>query len=103
MSSPAVPSVPLLHGASIPQLGLGTFPMDSAQSEVAVATAIELGYRSFDTAENYGNEAGVAAGVRASGIARDEVFVTSKFNKGWHGVDLAADALDASLERMGFD
>jgi 2,5-diketo-D-gluconate reductase A len=103
MSSPAVPTVLLLHGAVIPQLGLGTFPMNDAETEVAVAAAIELGYRSFDTAENYHNEAGVGAGVRASGIAREEVFITTKFNKGWHGVNLVAEACDASLERMGLD
>jgi 2,5-diketo-D-gluconate reductase A len=103
MTSPAVPSILLLHGAAIPQLGLGTFPMDNAQTEAAVVTAIELGYRLFDTAENYGNEAGVGAGLRASGVAREDVFVTTKFNKGWHGVDLAADAFEASIERMGLD
>ena len=58
----------------------------------AVATAIEVGYRLVDTAENYGNERGVGRGIRASGIARDDVFVTTKFNKRWHGVDLVAEA-----------
>jgi 2,5-diketo-D-gluconate reductase A len=77
--------------------------LDDAQAEVAVATAIGLGYRSFDTAEDYRNESGVGAGVRTSGIAREEVFVTTKFNKGWHGVELVGQACEASLERMGLD
>jgi 2,5-diketo-D-gluconate reductase A len=103
MTSPVAPLVPLLHGAAIPQLGLGTFPLDDQQSEVAVATAIELGYRLFDTAENYGNEVGVGRGLRAGGVAREELFVTTKFNKGWHGVDLAAEAFEACAGRLGLD
>ena len=98
-----VPTVPLAHGAAIPQLGLGTWPLDDAQAERVIADAVEAGYRAVDTAENYGNERGVGRGLRASGVPREELFVTTKLNKRWHGVELAAEALDASLERLGLD
>jgi 2,5-diketo-D-gluconate reductase A len=103
MTSAPAPLIPLLHGAAIPQLGLGTFPLNDQESEAAVAAAIELGYRSFDTAENYGNEVGVGRGLRAGGVPREELFVTTKFNKAWHGVDLVADAFEASAARLGVD
>lgn len=97
------PTIPLLHGATIPQLGFGTSPMDDATAERAVATAIEAGYRLVDTAENYANERGVGRGLRASGVPREELFVTTKFNKRWHGVELAAEAFQRSADRLGLD
>lgn len=97
------PTVTLLHGAAMPQLGLGTWPMDDAQAEAMVAAALGMGYRLVDTAEAYGNERGVGAGLRASGIPRGELFVTTKFNVRWHGTDLVADALEASCDRLGLD
>ena len=97
------PTLPLLHGAAMPQLGLGTWPMDDAQATRTVAAAVELGYRLVDTAENYGNERGVGAGLKASGVAREELFVTTKFNARWHGVDLVGEALAASCDRLGLD
>jgi len=87
----------------MPQLGLGTWPMDDSAAERAVATAVEAGYRMVDTAENYGNERGVGRGLRASGVPREELFVTTKFNKRWHGVDGARRAFEASAERLGLD
>jgi len=101
--APVAPLVPLVHGAAMPQLGLGTWPMDDRQAERAVAGAIEAGYRLFDTAENYGNERGVGRGLRAGGAPRDELFVTTKFNAEWHGVDLVAKAFDAAAGRLGVD
>ena len=98
-----VPTVPLLHGASMPRIGLGTWPMDDVEVERVVLDALSAGYRSVDTAENYRNELGVGRALRAGGVPRDELFVTTKFNQRWHGVDLAAQALDASLERLGLD
>jgi 2,5-diketo-D-gluconate reductase A len=98
-----VPTIQLPRGAAIPQIGLGTGPMDDAEAERAVAQALELGYRHVDTAENYGNERGVGAGIRASGIPRADVFITTKFEKEWHGRDLVAQALDGSCERLGTD
>jgi 2,5-diketo-D-gluconate reductase A len=77
--------------------------MDDAETERVVAEALAAGYRLIDTAEKYGNENGVGAGVRASGVPREDVFVTTKFDKQWHGTDLVADALRHSLDRLGFD
>ncbi|GAA2107224.1 aldo/keto reductase [Microlunatus panaciterrae] len=98
-----VPTLKLLHGADIPVIGLGTWPLDDTETATAVRTAIQLGYRLFDTAENYGNERGVGQGIRDSGVARDEVFITTKFNKRWHSVDGARQAWQASIERLGVD
>jgi 2,5-diketo-D-gluconate reductase A len=95
--------LPLVHGAAIPRIGLGTWPMSDREAERAVATAIGLGYRLIDTAENYGNERGVGRGVRASGLAREEVYITSKFNRRWHGVDLVQEAFERSAERLGVE
>jgi 2,5-diketo-D-gluconate reductase A len=97
------PTVELAHGAAMPLLGLGTWPMDDAEAERVVAEAIGLGYRLVDTAENYRNERGVGLGLKASGVAREDLFVTTKFNKEWHGVDLAADACERGLDRLGLD
>ncbi|MDX6321139.1 MAG: 2,5-diketo-D-gluconate reductase [Propionibacteriaceae bacterium] len=97
------PTVRLLHGAEMPALGLGTSPMDDADTERAVAEALAAGYRLIDTAENYGNERGVGDGIRASGVVRDEVFVTTKFNKRWHSVEGARQAFEASCQRLGVD
>jgi len=87
----------------MPCLGLGTASLDDAATEHAVASAIEAGYRLIDTAENYRNEVGVGRGLKASGVARADVFITTKFNKRWHGVDLAREAFEASASRLGVD
>jgi 2,5-diketo-D-gluconate reductase A len=97
------PTVELAHGANMPLLGLGTWPMDDAEAERVVAEAIGLGYRLVDTAENYRNERGVGLGLKASGVPREELFVTTKFNKEWHGVELAAEACERGLDRLGLD
>ena len=68
----------LRDGTSIPPLGLGTYPLNNVDAEVAVSEAIARGYRLIDTAVNYENEVGVARGVLRSGTARDEIFVQSK-------------------------
>jgi len=103
MTSTTAPTFTLLHGAEMPRLGLGTSPMDDGVTEQAVATAIGLGYRLVDTAENYGNERGVGHGLKASGVPRHELFVTTKFNKRSHGVELAAEACQRSTDRLGLD
>jgi len=97
------PTLPLLRGAAIPQVGLGTWPMDDAESERVVADAVQAGYRLVDTAENYRNERGVGRGLRASGVPREELFVTTKFNEQWHGVDLVEKAFRESADRLGLD
>ena len=96
-------TVRLHHGAELPRLGFGTSPMNDADTERAVGVAIEAGYRLVDTAENYGNEAGAGRAVRASGVPRDQLWVTTKLNKRWHGVDLVRQALAHSLDRLGLD
>jgi 2,5-diketo-D-gluconate reductase A len=88
----------------IPLIGLGTWPMTGTECTDAVAGALEAGYRHVDTAENYRNEDAVGRAVAGSGIDRNEVFVTSKFNREWHGgVDSVRAALEAGLERAGLD
>ena len=98
-----VPSIPLNDGTTIPQLGFGTWQIDPAQTAEVVAKALEIGYRHIDTAEMYGNEAGVGEGVRASGLGRDAVYLTSKLNNGFHEPDAAERAMDATLEALGTD
>src|SRR3979490_1515438 len=86
-------------GNQIPVLGFGVWQVpDGPETETAVRWALELGYRHIDTAQAYGNEASVGRGLRASGVPRDEVFLTTKFYPG--GQDPAAEA-SRSLERLG--
>lgn len=103
MSQPLAPTVTLKNGAQMPRLGLGTWPLDDAEAEEAVATAIGSGYRLIDTAFNYGNETGVGRGMRASGVPREELFVTTKLNKEDHGVDEAQRAFERSATKLGVD
>jgi 2,5-diketo-D-gluconate reductase A len=97
------PTLTLTNGVKMPQLGLGTWPMDDAEAAVAVAGALRIGYRLIDTAENYENERGVGEGIRNSGVDRAEVFVTTKFNRKWHSIEGARQACEASLARLGLD
>lgn len=99
----AAPSLPLNSDTAIPQLGLGTWPLDDAEVERAIVAAAEVGYRHVDTAAKYGNETGVGRGVRASGLAREDWFVTTKLDGGYQGDDRAIAGLDGSLQRLGFD
>ena len=96
-------TVALAGGVQLPQMGLGTWPMNDDEAAVAVKSALQIGYRHLDTAENYRNEAGVGQGIRDSGVAREEIFVTTKFNKDWHSVEGARTACEASLKRLGLD
>jgi len=98
-----IPSISLNDGHSIPQLGLGTWPLSDAEVAVVVPTAIELGYRHIDTAVKYGNEAGVGEGIRRSGIDRDELFVTTKLDGEFQGEDRAIEGLRGSLERLDLE
>jgi 2,5-diketo-D-gluconate reductase A len=87
----------------MPRLGLGTSPMNDDDAERAVVQAIEAGYRLVDTAENYRNETGVGRGIKASGVPRADIFVTTKFNKRWHSVDGARTAFEASASKLGLE
>ena len=98
-----IPSIPLNTGATIPQLGLGTWPLDDAEVADAVEAAAALGYRHIDTATRYGNEAGVGEGIRRTGIPREEFFVTTKLDGEFQGGDRAIGGLEAALDRMGLD
>jgi 2,5-diketo-D-gluconate reductase A len=98
-----IPTIELNDGNRIPQLGFGVFQVPPAETAQAVSLALEAGYRHIDTAEMYGNERGVGEAIRASGIARDEVFVTSKLNNGFHRPEDARAAFDRTLGELGFD
>jgi 2,5-diketo-D-gluconate reductase A len=98
-----VPTTKLNDGREVPQLGFGVFQIDPGETAVAVARALEIGYRHIDTAEMYKNEKGVGEGIRESGIDRDDVWITSKLNNGFHEPDDARRAIDETLEELGFD
>jgi 2,5-diketo-D-gluconate reductase A len=99
----AVPTITLNNGVSIPQLGFGVFQIDPGDTKDATLAALEVGYRHIDTAEMYGNEAQVGEAVRASGIDRDDIFVTSKLNNSFHAYDEALGAFDQTLKDLAFD
>ena len=99
----AVPDITLNDGRTIPQLGFGVFQVPPAETQAAVETAIEIGYRHIDTAQMYGNEPGVGAAIAASGLSRDEFFVTSKLNNGAHLPDDARREFDLTLKLLGSD
>jgi 2,5-diketo-D-gluconate reductase A len=100
---PTVPTIPLNNGVEIPQLGFGVYQVKPEETAEAVQAALEIGYRHIDTAEMYGNEKGVGEGIRNSGVPREEVFVTSKLNNGFHAHADALRAFDQSLADLGFD
>ncbi|MEV6865278.1 aldo/keto reductase [Streptosporangium subroseum] len=93
----------LNNGVSMPQLGFGVFQVPPAETAQAVTRALETGYRSIDTARAYGNERGVGEALAASGLPRDEVFVTTKLWNSDQGYDATLAAFDASMEDLGLD
>jgi 2,5-diketo-D-gluconate reductase A len=98
-----VPTIELTGGVGIPQLGFGVFQVPPDDTERAVSLALEAGYRHIDTAAAYRNEAGVGKAIRASGLPREEIFVTTKLWNDQQGHDKAVQAFAASLERLGLD
>jgi 2,5-diketo-D-gluconate reductase A len=98
-----VPSITLNDGNTIPQLGFGVFQIEPEETARAVGQALEIGYRHIDTAEMYGNEKGVGEAVRASGLDRGDVFVTSKLSNAFHEPEDAREAFDTTLSELGFD
>ena len=99
----SVPTITLNNGVTIPQLGYGTFQVPPDETKDAVLTALEVGYRHIDTAQGYGNEKGVGDALAASGLARDEVFVTSKLNNSHLTREDALESFDRTLEALGSD
>jgi diketogulonate reductase-like aldo/keto reductase len=98
-----VPALTLNNGVSMPQLGFGVWQVPDDEAEKAVATALEAGYRSIDTAALYRNEEGTGRALAASGLPRDEVFVTTKLWNDDQGYDPALRAFDRSLAKLGLD
>jgi 2,5-diketo-D-gluconate reductase A len=103
MTTTAIPTIELNDGTEIPQLGFGVFQIPPPETARAVELAFEAGYRHIDTAEMYGNERGVGEAFRASGLGRDEVYITSKLNNGFHEPDVARREFDRTLEALGMD
>ena len=99
----AVPTIELNDGNRIPQLGFGVFQIAPADTAEVVRQALEIGYRHVDTAQMYGNEKGVGEALRSSGLPREDVFVTSKLNNGFHRPDDARRAFDTTLSELGLD
>ncbi|MZD08268.1 aldo/keto reductase [Streptomyces sp. SID5785] len=103
MAPTTVPTVTLNNGVTVPQLGFGVFQVPDPETTAAVTAALEAGYRSIDTAAIYGNETGVGRALADSGIARDELFVTTKLWNADQGYDATLRAFDASLAKLGLD
>jgi 2,5-diketo-D-gluconate reductase A len=99
----AVPNITLNNGVEIPQLGFGVFQIPPEETKEATLVALEVGYRHIDTAEMYGNEKQVGEAVRASGIDRGDIFVTSKLNNSFHAYDAALGAFDRTLEDLDIE
>ncbi|WP_405997642.1 aldo/keto reductase [Streptomyces sp. NBC_00829] len=98
-----VPSITLNNGLAMPQLGFGVWQVPDDEAAKAVGTALEAGYRSIDTAAIYGNEAGTGKALAATGIPRDELFVTTKLWNSDQGYDSTLRAFDDSLDKLGLD
>lgn len=98
-----IPAHPLNDGTTIPAVGLGTWPMDDAEAERAVSDALGAGYRLIDTAVNYRNESGVGRGIERSGLAREDVVVTTKLPGRDHGFAETLASFEESRARLGLD
>lgn len=103
MTQTSVPGIRLNDGHEIPQLGFGVFLVDPPETERIVADALEVGYRHIDTARIYDNEEGVGRALAASGVPRDELYITTKLWNSDQGTQSALDAFDASLDRLGLE
>ncbi|MPY83129.1 MAG: aldo/keto reductase [Actinophytocola sp.] len=98
-----IPSITLNNGVTMPQVGFGVFQVPSEATRAAVASALEAGYRSIDTATVYGNETEVGEAIAQSGVPRDELFVTTKLWNADQGYDETARAFEKSLRKLGMD
>ena len=102
-SAAAIPSVTLNDDHTMPVIGLGVGELSDTDTEGAVSAALEAGYRSIDTAAAYGNEAAVGRAIAASGVPREELFITTKLATEDQGFQSSQDSLKASLDRLGLD
>ena len=93
----------LANGVKMPMLGYGVFQIDDATTERCVTDALSVGYRLFDTAQAYGNERGVGAAIKKSGVPRDEIFLVDKVWVSNYGDGKTLDSVKASLELLGMD
>lgn len=100
---PHAPLITLNDGVQIPQLGLGVWQLDDEQAYASSVAALKAGYRHIDTAMIYGNEAGVGRAIAESGLAREEIFVTTKLWNTDQGFDSTLRAFDASLAKLGLE
>jgi diketogulonate reductase-like aldo/keto reductase len=98
-----VPSITLDNGVEIPQLGLGVWQVEDEIVADVVTTAFETGYRHIDTAAAYRNEAGVGRAIAASGLPRDELFITTKLQNSDQGYDSTLAAFDKSIDQLGLE
>jgi 2,5-diketo-D-gluconate reductase A len=98
-----MPLIELNNGQKIPQLGLGVYQLPATEAAELVTAAIETGYRRIDTAALYNNEAEVGEGIRNSGVAREEIYVTTKIWHDRHGFEESLEAIDESLERLNIE
>ncbi|MEO8686140.1 MAG: aldo/keto reductase [Devosia sp.] len=98
-----VPIITLNDGNSIPQLGFGVWQVGNDEAVSVVGEAIRAGYRAIDTAQGYGNEEGVGKAIAASGLGRDEIFITSKLANSQHGYDKTLTAFMGTLGKLGVD
>jgi diketogulonate reductase-like aldo/keto reductase len=98
-----VPTLQLLDGQRLPAIGFGTWPLRGKECVAAVVSALEAGYRLLDTAVNYGNEQEVGEAVRASGLPREEIVVTTKIPGRHHGYRDAVASVHGSVERLGLE
>lgn len=96
-----IPTVPLNDGRAVPQLGFGTFQVPPEDTERVVSDALEVGYRHLDTAQMYGNEEGVGRAIAASGLSREDLWITTKLNNTFHEATAAREATERSLEALG--
>ncbi|MFC8002183.1 aldo/keto reductase [Streptomyces olivaceus] len=101
--SSKVPPITLNNGVEMPQLGFGVWQVPDDEAQTAVAQALEAGYRSIDTAAIYGNEEGTGRAIAASGLAREDLFVTTKLWNSDQGYDSTLEAFDTSLAKLGLD
>ncbi len=102
-SAASIPTVTLNDENTIPVIGLGVAELSDSETEQAVSAALEAGYRLIDTASAYGNEEAVGRAIAASGVPRDELFITTKLATEDQGFQAAQDACTASIERLGLD